>query len=214
MPTTDELVRQLSAEVAPHPPGAAPRRLAIGLALGALASAVAIFVLMGPPLQHVPHTGAAAFAMKLLYSAALLALCFMLLLASGRPGMEVGRRWLWLLVPPALLAIGAAAELSMALPQQRQAIWLGSMWWMCALEVVLLAIPVFAGTVWAFRRLAPTRLRYAGLLAGLTAGSAGATIYAFFCMEGTATFLLSWFSLGILVAGLIGLMMGPRLLKW
>lgn len=214
MPTTDELIRRLAADVAPYPGGSASRRLALGIAIGAAASLVAIFALLGPPLQHVQHTGTAAFVIRFLYSAALLALSFMLLLAAGRPGVEVGRRWLWLLLPPALLALFAAQELSLALPQQRQTIWLGSQSWLCALEIILLAIPVFAGTVWAFKRLAPTRLGLAGLLAGLTAGSAAATIYTLYCPEGTATFFLSWYSLGILAAGLIGLLVGPRLLRW
>lgn len=88
----------------------------------------------------------------------------------------------------------------------------GSMWLMCLLKIVLLSVPVFAGVLWAFRQLAPTRLRLAGLLAGLTAGSAAATIYALYCPETTATFLVS--SLGILAIGLIGALSGPRLLRW
>jgi len=73
---------------------------------------------------------------------------------------------------------------------------------------------VLAGIVWAFRRLAPTNLPLAGLLAGLASGSAAAVVYALFCPETTAAFLATWYTLGILAAGLIGLLVGPRLLRW
>jgi hypothetical protein len=104
--------------------------------------------------------------------------------------------------------------LSMTAPNDRAHIWLGTTWRTCLLAIILPSLPVFAGVLWAFRRLAATNLRLAGLLAGLTAGSAAATVYALYCPETTATFLISWYSLGILAAGLIGLLAGPRLLRW
>lgn len=214
MPSTDDLIRQLAADATPLRPGAAARHLAAGIALGAVGSAAAVIAWLGPPLQAVQSTGAAAFTMKLLFCAALLAISFALVLAAGRPGRELGRRWLWLLVPPALVALSAAVELSQALPGSRNELWLGSTWRMCLLALTLLSLPIFAGVLWALRRLAPTRLRLAGLLAGLSAGSAAATLYALYCPETTATFLLSWYSLGILAAGLLGLLAGPRLLRW
>ena len=214
MATTDELIRDLATDVRPLPSGAAWRRLAGGIVLGMAGSLITALAWLGQPLQTVSETGTAVLAMKLLYSAALFGLCSVLLLAAGRPGVEVRKRWLWLFVPPTVLAVSAATELSMALPQQRSAIWLGSMWWMCFLTVTLLSVPVFAGVLWAFQGLAPTRLRLAGLLSGLTAGSAAATIYALYCPERTATFVLSWYSLAIVAAGFVGALAGPKLLRW
>lgn len=214
MATTDELIERLAADVGPTRRGAAARRLAGGVALGGAIAFAAILAWLGSPLQAVQSTGAAAFAMKLLFCVALLAAAFALLLLAGRPGHELGRRWLWLLVPPALVAVSAAMELSIAAPGLRGELWLGSTWQTCLLAITLLALPVFVGILWAFRRLAPTRLRPAGLLAGLTAGSASATLYALYCPETSATFLASWYSLGILAAGLVGLAIGPRLLRW
>lgn len=214
MTTTDGLIRRLAADVKPLPCSAGLRRLSGGVVLGAAASSVGIIAWLGAPLQAVQSTGAATFAMKLLFSVALFAVSFALLLAAGRPGHKVRRRLLWLLVPPTLVAVSAAMELSMAAPQQRDAIWPGSTWQMCLLAITFLSVPVFAGTIWGFQRLAPTRLRLAGLLAGLNAGSAAAILYALYCPETSATFLVSWYSLGILSTGLIGLFAGPRLLRW
>lgn len=214
MTTTDELIRDLAADVRPLPRGAASRRLGAGIAIGAAASMIAASAWMGAPLQAAHQTGAAALAMKLLYSVALFAMASTLLLGVGSPGVEVRNRWLWLLAPPAVLAVSATVELSMAVREQRQAIWLGSMSWMCTLTIILLSAPILAGVLWAFQQLAPTRLRLAGLLAGMTAGSAAAAIYALYCPETTATFLLTWYSLAILASGLAGALTGPRLLRW
>src|SRR3546814_8583539 len=210
MTTTNELIGQLAAEAKAIPrPGAVLRRLSIGLAIGVVAASVATVTSFGMPLQAVHHTGAAAFAMKLLFSTALFGIALVLLFVAGRPGHELGKRWLWLLMPPAVVAISAVTELSMATPPQREAMWLGSTWQTCVAAIALLSLPVFAGVLWAFQCLAPTRLRLAGLLAGLVAGSAGAVLYALFCPETTATFLLRWYSLGMLCPGVIGPAAGP-----
>ncbi|MFP5329652.1 MAG: NrsF family protein [Alphaproteobacteria bacterium] len=214
MTTTDELIRHLAADVIPLRQGAVLRRLAAGIAVGALAAWAALTTVLGPPLQAVPATGAAAFTMKLLFSVTLFAAAFALLFIAGRPGRSVGNRWLWLLPPIAVVAVSAAMELSIAGPSARDELWLGSTWQTCLLAIALLSVPIFAGVIWAFQWLAPTRLRLAGLLAGLTAGSAAAILYALYCPETTATFLLSWYSLGILASGLVGSLAGPRLLSW
>lgn len=214
MTATDDLIRQLASDITLVPRGAGLRRLLAGIAAGGLVSLAGILAWSGPPLQSVPYTGAAAFTMKSAFAVAMFAVTAMLLFRAGRPGHEVGRRWLWLLVPPLLVAASAAMELSMTLPQYRADKWIGSTWQTCLSAITLMSLPIFAGLLWSFRRLAPTQLRQAGLLAGLTAGSAAATLYALYCPETTAVFLVSWYSLGILTAGLIGLLVGPRLLRW
>jgi hypothetical protein len=214
MSATDELIERLASDVTPVRRGAVLHRLAAGIGLGVLVSFAGIVAWTGAPLQAVQGTGGAAFAMKLLFSLALFGIALLLLFAAGRPSHDVGKRWLWLLVPLAAVAISAATELQNATPPERAALWMGSTWQTCVTAIALLSLPVFAGLMWAFQRLAPTRLRLAGLLAGLTAGSASAVLYALYCPETTATFLLSWYSLGILAAGLLGFAAGPRLLRW
>lgn len=214
MTTTDDLIKQLAADVKPVGRNATLRRLALGVGLGAAIAAAAMIAWLGPPLQAVQSTGAAAFAMKLLFAATFFAIAFIMLHAAARPGREVGARWLWFVLPIGLVAASAAMELSLAAPQARSELWLGSTSQTCLLTIILLSLPILAGIGWASRWLAPTRLRLAGLLAGLVAGSAAANLYALYCPETTATFLLSWYSLGILAAGLVGMVAGPRLLRW
>jgi hypothetical protein len=93
-------------------------------------------------------------------------------------------------------------------------LWLGHSWGICPFIVLVLAVPIFAGLLWSFRRLAPTRLHAAGAAAGLAAGAWAATIYCLHCAEASAIFVLTWYSLGILLATGIGALLGPRVLRW
>lgn len=214
MSTTEELIRSLAADMRPYQRGAAQLRLAAGIVGGMLLSLAALILWMGPPLSAVAYTGVPAFAMKLAFAASMIAISCILLFASGRPGQTIGARFLWLLAPPALVLATAIMELAITAPKFREGAWFGSTWQTCLLAIIGLSLPVLLAVGWAFRRLAPTNLRLAGLLAGLTSGSAAALVYALFCPETTATFLACWYSLGILAAGLIGLLCGPRLLRW
>src|SRR3546814_4747735 len=113
MTTTNELIGQLAADAKAIPrPGAVLRRLSIGLAIGVVAASVATVTSFGMPLQAVHHTGAAAFAMQLLFSTALFGIALVLLFVAGRPVHELGKRWLWLLMPPSVVSISAVTELS------------------------------------------------------------------------------------------------------
>lgn len=211
---TSELIGQLAADLRPSPPGAALRRLTLGGGIGTAVAALAILMWLGTPLSAVGLTGIPAFTMKLFFGVALAGIAGVLLFISGHPGQHVGRRFAWLLLPPAVVATTALLELANLPPALRGAAFFGTTWQTCLIAVSAMSIPVFLGIVWGFRRLAPTRLRLAGLLAGLTAGSVSAVLYALYCPETTATFLVSWYTLGIVIAGIIGAIAGPRLLRW
>lgn len=214
MTTTEQLIEQLAADLRPSRPAAAARRLIVGIGIGGLLALLLMAIWLGRPAASVEYTSIPAFAMKLGFSAAMVAAAGALLYTAGRPGQRLGKRLLWLAAPPALVVVAAAMELVVTAPQFREQAWLGSTWQTCLAAITLLSLPVLTGIAWAFRRLAPTRLRLAGFLAGTTAGATAAVVYALYCPETTATFLLSWYTLGIGLAGLVGLLLGPRLLRW
>ncbi|MBB3957229.1 DUF1109 domain-containing protein [Novosphingobium sediminicola] len=211
---TEDLIDALSADVAPVPRYALSRRLLGGLVLGGAVTLLAVAGFLGfrPDLWLAMH--GAMFWIKWFYTGSL-ALCASLATARlGRPDAGAAG-WLWIACVPVVgLMIISIQELASVPSSQWLGMWLGASWKVCSKNVFLLSVPIFAGLLWSFRRLAPTRLRLAGATAGLTAGAWGATLYCLHCPESSAVFVLTWYSLGIALAALVGAMLGPRLMRW
>jgi len=75
-------------------------------------------------------------------------------------------------------------------------------------------VPAFVAVFWAIRGLAPTRLRLAGAAGGMLAGTIATMAYAFHCPEMSVAFLGRLVLLGMVLATLIGALLGPRFLRW
>lgn len=211
---TDDLIASLSADTRPvrHTNGA--RRVAGALLAGGIVSLIAIDLALGAPLRAIAATGVMAFAFKLSYAVALTVVASILLLVSGRPGQRIGMRWTWLLVPIAVVCIASAMELAQMPAAGRLPLVFGTTWQTCLAATVLMSIPVYVALLWALRRFAPTRLSAAGFLAGLTSGAMASVIYALYCPETSASFMLAWYTLAIVISGLLGAAAGRRLLRW
>lgn len=211
---TDELIAQLSSDVPRVRRHAMGWRLVAGIALGALISGVVVALALGirPDLMIAMH--GSAFWMKWGYTISLSVAALFMTIQLARPGGD-RLRWAWLaIVPVVLLACAGLVELARTPPEDWLAMWLGKSWMICPWLVLLLAMPIFMGLLWSFRRLAPTRLRAAGAAAGMAAGAFSATVYCLHCPEVSAIFVLTWYSLGILLAASVGALVGPRLLRW
>ncbi|CAM3196143.1 DUF1109 domain-containing protein [Sphingomonas antarctica] len=211
---TDDLITSLAAHAVPVRRGWIVRRIAVGAGLGALGTLAMITVQLGfrPDLMVAMH--GFAFWMKWTYTISLGVIALLAVAHLARPE-ATSPRWLWLLaVPVAALAALATGELIRTPTADWPALWMGLSWKMCSTRVATLSLPIFIGLVIAFRRLAPTRLRLTGAVAGLAAGACGATLYCLHCPEVSAVFVLTWYTLGIAVAAGIGALIGPRLLRW
>jgi hypothetical protein len=211
---TDDLISQLSVEVPRVRRHAIGWRLGLGLAGGMLISLAIVVSAMGvrPDLSVAMH--GFSFWMKWGYTISLSIAAVVMTAQLARPD-STRLRWPWLLaIPVALLAGLGALELLRTPPGEWLAMWLGQSWMVCPWRVLALAAPIFVGLLWSFRRLAPTRLRAAGAAAGLAAGAFAATVYCIHCPEVSAIFVLTWYSLGILLATSVGALLGPRLLRW
>ncbi|MES2289448.1 MAG: DUF1109 domain-containing protein [Pseudomonadota bacterium] len=210
----DQLIDILASDVKPVPRHAVGRRLAIGVVIGALVSATLVLAALGmrPDLGIAMH--GFAFWMKWSYTLSLSAIAIYATARLARP--DPGRlRALWLIAIPVSLLAGVGVMEMMHTPSSEWlAMWLGRSWSKCPWLVVGLAMPIFIGLLWSFRRLAPTRLRAAGAAAGLAAGAFAATVYCLHCPEVSAIFVLTWYTLGILLAASFGALVGPRLLRW
>ena len=213
MQTTD-LIDRLAADLHPTSPGAAWKTLAVALSVGSVVALGAACVSFGKGNDFAAMLLTSSLWMKWAYalgvSAAALSLCARLARPEGAPGA------LPFLLGVPLLMLGAIALMEVAgLPaDERRALWLGRTALMCPWIIGALAIPIFVAALWALRRLAPTRQRLAGFSAGCLAGAAAAGLYAIHCDETAAAFVVSWYTAGILLPGLVGVLIGSRVLRW
>ena len=90
----------------------------------------------------------------------------------------------------------------------------GGSWRVCTRNIVLLAAPMTLICLLVLRRLAPTRPVAAGFAAGAFSGAVAATVYGLHCPEATFVFVGVWYTLGVLVSGLIGGLLGRFTLRW
>lgn len=211
---TEQLIATLSRDVPRVSRYAVTRRIVLGIAAGAIVTMVLVTTILGvrPDLLVAMH--GFSFWMKWTYTASLGVGAIYAITRLARP-TPFALQGLWLLAVPVLVLAGiGVGELAHTPSTEWLAMWLGQSWTRCPWLVLSLSAPIFVGLLWSFRKLAPTRMRAAGAVAGLGAGAWAATIYCFHCPEVSAIFVLTWYSLGILLAAGIGALLGPRLLRW
>ncbi|MFV0408722.1 MAG: NrsF family protein [Paracoccus sp. (in: a-proteobacteria)] len=197
---TENLIAALAAD-----PTVSQPRPALRIAAGGLVSLLALLA-----FWHLRPDLARVLSEPLVLAKFLLPLSLATILWTLRPQQPEGAAPLW----PALLpALAAAALFLTSLPQQDLgAAILGSSWSTCLFSIPLLALPVGACIFAALRQTVITRPAHAGLIAGLFAGAVAAMIYALHCDEDAPAFYAVWYSAGIAISGLIGRVVGRRVL--
>jgi len=211
---TERLIASLAEDLRPTPPRAVERRIALALAAGMAVSALITATGLGIRADLLIALQGHIFWMKAGYVGALALVAGCASTRLARPDTTLPR-WLWLFsLPVLILAALAAFELARTPAQGWMALWLGKSWKICPFLVLGLSVPIFLALLQALGKLAPTRLRSAGALAGITAGASAALVYCLHCPESSASFVITWYSAGIALAGLIGALLGPRLLRW
>jgi hypothetical protein len=213
-PKTDDLIASLSADLPKVAPGAAGRRVALGLGLGGAGSVVLMLVLFGPRPDIAQAVGTSMFWMKLVYAAATGLIAAFLLTRLAKPAARPGVLAVLSLAPFAVVAVMAMVRMAQAPAVGRHAMLMGHSAMLCPWRILVIGLPILAGAVWAVRGLAPTRLGLAGLAAGVAAGGLGAAIYALACNETSAPFLAVWYTLGIAALTGLGALLGSRVLRW
>ncbi len=209
---TDELIGLLAQGAGAAPRGLVRRRIGTAVLLGLLAGVAIAFVWLG----FVP---AETFALpapwfKLAYAASMAVAAAWLTARLARPGArtDAASRATGLVVLAAAM-VGLVAWQATPVEVRMKGLF-GHSWWECPWFVLTISLPALAGQLWALRGLAPTRPRSAGFAAGLLAGAIGAGAYALACTELAMSFVALWYTLGILLVGLLGAWLGPRVLRW
>jgi hypothetical protein len=211
---TDELIAALAKNT--RPANRAVTRVLILSVLAALLGGFAV-IMMGWGMRPDMHTAmrTSAFWMKAGYAAAFAVAGLLLVERLGRPGVAAGwAGWTVLGLAVAAIAVLAGLELAATPTAEWRAAVMGQSWRLCPIRIALIGLPAFAASLWALRRMAPTRPRLAGAAAGLLAGGLGASVYGLHCQETTAAFTAVWYTLGMLVWAAVGAWLGGRLLRW
>lgn len=214
MRKTEDIIEQLAGDLKPVAAFATERRLALA-ALPALGvSLLLMLVILGLRGDMDDALSELGFWIKSAYNALLAVAAFVAVRRLARPDGDSGLFFVWLAVIFIAMAAIALVQLGFAVPGSYAALILGSSALHCPFLIVAFALPVFLANFTALKRSAPADPTLAGFVGGLAAGAAGAWVYSWFCTENGMAFVLIWYSLGILMMGMIGAFAGSRFLRW
>ena len=211
---TEDLIRSLATDLRPVPAFALERRLVGGVLVGAVVAMILVIAGLGLRPDLAAAARGSTFWMKLGYTLSLGFGALIVTARLARPDTSRAAAAWWLLVPVLPLAGASVVELLGSPMASWSMIWMGHSWQICPVLILSLAVPIYLGLSWAFRRFAPSRLAATGTAAGTASGGLAAAIYCLHCPETSASFVLTWYSLGIGLAALGGRLAGPRLFRW
>jgi len=212
--TTDDLIARLTGELKPVSRLAVLKRVGLGLGISLVVSAVLMYFWLGMRPDMMTATGTMPFWSKFIYT---LALAIIGAWAVKRIAHPLGSiRVNLALIGTLIVAISILGfvQLAMAPPEAYHYLLTGKSVAVCTLYIVMLSLPLLVGAFWVLRGLAPTRLTIAGTAAGLAAGAIGSLVYSFHCTESAMPFVAIWYTLGVLIPGLIGAIAGRFVLRW
>lgn len=211
---TDDLIDRLAVGARPIPEHQPARRAALCGGLALVAAAAVVWMTLGPRPDLVSVVDEPAFLLRQVYALSIAGFAGWLMLRLGQPGAPV-----W----GPVIGLGGVAVLVMGLVAWEQTgldgasrlgAFLGQSWTQCSLRVAAISLVATPFIFFAARRLAPARPTWAGFAAGIVAGAVAASAYGLYCAEITATFVATWYSLGILASGLMGAVLGRWILRW
>jgi len=123
--TTDDLIASLAAVVPAVAPGAAPRRVAMGLGLGVVGSAALMWIWLGPRPDLAQAVATPMFWMKLGYAAITGLIAAGVLTRLARPGVRPGRLAALAFAPFALVSAMALVRMAQTPPEAHRAMLMG-----------------------------------------------------------------------------------------
>jgi len=209
---TDQLIDMLANNVEPMQRPAWARRMAATLALGLIAAAVLVIVVVH--IRPDIGTSMTAVLMKAAFSALAAAVMLPLVMRLMRPGAPLGWRVAAVFVFLGICVLTTAIALLGQPTTARMHAWTGGYFPWCIVAIPLFAAPTAAALVWLMRGLAPTRLTLTGAAIGALSGGIGAMAYAMYCPVDSVAFVTTWYVVAIAICAAAGALLGSRLLRW
>ncbi|MGR9426311.1 NrsF family protein [Rhizobium leguminosarum] len=209
---TDDLIRSLAADSSP--PWRFRSLVTAGVVASVVLAAVLFFVLIGfrPDIAQAMESG--RFLFKFVVTIALAVTAVRAVIALGRPGDSARSRVVALALVPLLVLAAAAVEL-LSIPRD---LWMprlvGHNARFCLTLIPLLAAGPLACLLAVLRKGAPSYPGFAGAVAGLAASGIGATFYAANCNDDSPLFVMTWYTIAILMVTLVGYLIGRKVLRW
>ncbi|MDS7597682.1 NrsF family protein [Agrobacterium tumefaciens] len=215
MKKTDDIIESLTRDLKPVSAHALERRLVFAALPALCVSLLMLFLFFSLRGDMAEMWTEPVFWVKSAYNALLAIIAFAALTRLARPDGERGYLFVWVAVIFVAMAMIALVQLGFAVPDTYSALIFGSSPLRCPVLIVTFSLPVFLANLAALKRsAAPASPCLAGFVAGIASGASGAWLYSWFCAENGMPFVLIWYSLGILLTGLVGAIAGRRLLRW
>jgi len=211
---TEDLVTMLATGAVAVDRNSASRRYLLALVFGVLGSGMLMAAMLGVRPDLATAVRLPMFWVKFVFVAVLALAGGVVTWRLSHPGSRVAWTPCGVVAPVIVMWVLAAYVLASADPTQRYDLIYGRTSAYCPFLVAMLAVPVFVAVTWAMHGLAPTHLRLAGGAAGSVSGALGAVVYTLHCPEMAAPFVGLWYLLGILIPTVVGVLLGPRLLRW
>lgn len=209
---TDDLITLIATQAGPAPRvSVASRLVPAGVVGGLIAAAIVLGVLGLIPAAMFTEPGP---WIKIGYASTLAIAAGWLFTRLGNPGASEKQATSALVGVVVVMATAGVLSYLGTPESERAAALLGHSWLVCPWAILALSLPVMAGAFWAMRGFAPTNLIFAGAACGIFSGSVAALAYALACTEPAAPFIAVWYTLGIALCGVLGAMLGPKLLRW
>ncbi len=211
---TDDLIARLAADLKPVRRTAMQRLLLGAVMLSGIIAILSMNMWLGmrPDMDTAP--GTMMFWSKFTYTLAIAVFGFCATLVLARPDGRTRWPWLAALALLGLLLIGAVFQLTRAEPGEMMPLIVGGTSLVCPWRIVVLSLPVLFAAIFVLRRLAPANPTLAGFAAGIMAGGTGAWVYSFACAENGMMFVALFYTLGIVLVGGLGALLGRFLLRW
>ncbi len=215
MRETEDVIDSLVRDLKPVPRHALERRFALAILPALAISLLLMLVVVGLRTDMAQALMLPVFWIKSAYNALLAIAAFAAVYRLYRPDGSEGR--FFGVAAAIVLALAVMAVIQLALSLSRKLPRAGARLLRPALPAADLCLchadpdRKYLGAAWR-RAEQPRGDRLHRRHCRLSAS--GAWVYSWFCTENGLPFVTLWYSLGILLTGAIGALLGPRLLRW